>query len=131
MGTCIRKELSTRCCAFRVFVVSTLLCLIPFALPVSASSGLAEYEKPWEICALCHSLDGDSRMAKFPKLAGQPELYIEKQLQDFLTGSRFNDGGQMSSIVTEVAEEDFQAIAIWFASQNPPLPNVLESRNRN
>ena len=131
MGTSIKRQLSTRCCAFPVFVVSTLLYLISFALPASASSGLAEYEKPWEICALCHSLDGNSRMAKFPRLAGQPRLYIEKQLRDFLTGSRLNGGGQMSSIVTEVAEEDFQAIAIWFSSQEPPVPNELGSRNRN
>jgi cytochrome c553 len=37
----------------------------------------------------------------------------------------------MSSIVTGVAEEDFQAIGIWFSSQEPPLPNELGSRNRN
>lgn len=28
--------------------------------------------KPWESCALCHGLDGVSRMAKFPKLATSP-----------------------------------------------------------
>ena len=101
--------------------------LISFALPTAASSGLAEYEKPWEICALCHSLDGNSRMGKFPKLAGQPKLYIEKQLAAFLAGSRINDGGQMSSIVTEVAESDFEAIAYWYSSQEHPLPSELQS----
>lgn len=67
-------------------------------------------------------------MGKFPKLAGQPKLYIEKQLGDFLAETRVNDGGQMSSIVTEVAVSDFEAIAIWFASQEPPSPSKLQSQ---
>jgi len=90
-----------------------------------ASSGLAEYDQPWEICALCHSLDGNPRMAKFPKLAGQPTAYIEKQLQDFLSGARNNDGGQMSAIVTEVSENDFAAIAGWFSAQAHPEPALV------
>ena len=39
----------------------------------SARAGMIDESslKPWENCALCHSLDGVSHMAKFPKLAGQ------------------------------------------------------------
>ncbi len=77
---------------------------------------------PYELCALCHSLDGNSRMSKFPKLAGQPAAYIEKQVLDFLAGARMNDGGQMASIVTELAPEDIPVVADWFASQPAPAP---------
>lgn len=98
--------------------LSTMLC----AGAVYSSTGLAEYEKPWELCGLCHSLDGNSVMAKFPRLAGQPAGYIEKQLTDFSTGTRTNDGGQMSAIVTEVSPADFSAIAQWFSSQPHPPP---------
>ena len=117
-------------------VVSFCLCSFVLFLylltaqPVTASSGLAEYEQPWEICALCHSLDGNSRMGKFPKLAGQPRAYLEKQLGDFLSGTRVNDGGQMSSIVTEVAKSDFEAIAIWYSSQEHPLPIEVQDQTR-
>jgi cytochrome c553 len=32
---------------------------------------------PWEICGLCHSLDGISKMSKFPMLAGQKPAYLK------------------------------------------------------
>lgn len=114
---------SVRCC----LVLALLLTLAVLSARSEAGTGLAEYEQPWEICALCHSLDGNSRMAKFPKLAGQDKEYIEKQLNDFVSGHRHNDGGQMSSIVTEVNPEQFSSIAQWFASQTPPVPQELDT----
>lgn len=84
-----------------------------------SSEGMA----PQEICGLCHSLDGISRMAKFPKLAGQKAPYLEKQLMDFLSGRRLNDGGQMQAIVTEISPDDFSTVAAWFESQTPPVPD--------
>lgn len=92
---------------------------------LGANSALDHYDQPWEICALCHSLDGNSHMAKFPKLAGQPSNYLQKQLHDFLQGKRSNDGGQMSAIVTEINVDDISRIADWFASQ--PTPPPIES----
>lgn len=65
-------------------------------------------------------------MAKFPKLAGQPAPYIEKQLHDFLNGRRTNDGGQMSAIVTEITPDKFPIVAEWFANLEPPLPEDAE-----
>lgn len=82
-----------------------------------SSEGLA----PYEVCGLCHGLDGNSAMAKFPKLAGQKAAYIEKQLHDFRGGHRSNDGGQMQAIVTELAEADIPVVAAWFESQPAPL----------
>lgn len=79
---------------------------------------------PYEICGLCHSLDGVSKMAKFPKLAGQPALYIKKQIKDFMEGKRTNDGGQMVAIMTEVDPTTIDEIAKWFASQTPPSPDI-------
>jgi len=80
---------------------------------------------PYEVCALCHSLDGVSRMAKFPKLAGQPSLYLQKQIKDFRAGHRTNDGGQMESIVRELAPEDIPVVADWFAAQPAPPPDEI------
>ncbi|MFK7859318.1 MAG: cytochrome c [Granulosicoccus sp.] len=108
------------------FISSAFVLLLLWNGHSVASSGLAEYDQPWEICALCHSLDGNSRMAKFPKLAGQRKAYIEKQLVDFLHARRRNDGGQMSSIVTEVDPVVFSQIAQWFSSQEPPEPEEVD-----
>jgi cytochrome c553 len=82
--------------------------------------------EPWEVCGLCHGYEGQSAMAKFPRLAGQKAAYIEKQLADIAAGRRTNEGGQMRSIMTEVAEEDYAAIAGWFASQESPEPEPAE-----
>lgn len=94
-------------------------------LATSASADMISTDgmAPYEVCGLCHGLDGISAMSKFPKLAGQKAAYIEKQLHDFRAGHRTNDGGQMQAIVTEIEEADIPTIAEWFASQPPPLPS--------
>lgn len=78
----------------------------------------------YETCALCHGLFGQSRIAKFPHLAGQKPAYIQTQLEAFLDGARTNDGGQMSSIVTELEPEDFAVVVAWFAEQDPPAASA-------
>ena len=101
-------------------------CSIAFS-PVIAGmidkDGMAE----WEICAMCHSLNGISRMAKFPKLAGQKSAYISKQFMDFYNGRRSNDGGQMEAITTEVDIASVDAIANYFSQLPPPAPAELGS----
>ena len=42
-------------------------------------------------CMGCHGLAGNSTMPNFPKLAGQGEGYILKQLQEFKSGVRDNE----------------------------------------
>ncbi|MBX2885309.1 MAG: c-type cytochrome [Granulosicoccus sp.] len=104
----------------------SLLYLMHFPI-ASANAALSEDTPPQEICALCHSYDGISRMAKFPKLAAQRADYIESQVTAFMDGSRVNDGGQMSSIVTEIEPADIPAIAQWFASLPAPEPEVVDA----
>ena len=95
-----------------------------FSSSVSAGMITDEGLAPYEICGLCHSLDGVSKMAKFPKLAGQPPLYIKKQIKDFMEEKRTNDGGQMVAIMTEVDPTTIDEIAKWFASQTAPSPEI-------
>lgn len=102
--------------------VISVTCIL--SLPQSAWADMINSDElpPYEICALCHGLDGISAMAKFPKLAGQPQLYLEKQIRDFREGHRTNDGGQMAAIVTEIKPEDIPVAAKWFSKQPSPLP---------
>jgi cytochrome c553 len=79
---------------------------------------------PWEHCALCHGLDGVSRMAKFPKLAGQPVAYLVKQLMDFRSGARDNDSGPMTGIVHQFEPPDLRRAAGWFAALPPPAADA-------
>src|SRR5438067_11073136 len=79
--------------------------------------------QPWETCAECHSLDGISVMARFPKLAGQRSDYIAKQVRDFRDGRRRNDGGQMVAIAGEISDQDLAKTALYFANLPPPQPD--------
>lgn len=94
-------------------LATLLLCLAPLVVGADMidRSGMAE----WEICALCHSADGVSVMARFPKLAGQKASYIERQVKQFRLGERSNDGGQMQAISTEVEWSAVPQIAAYFA----------------
>lgn len=101
---------------------SSLWLALPVAIaanPLSADMINTTGMKPWEVCGLCHSLDGISAMAKFPKLAGQKQAYIKKQFLDFHHRRRLNDGGQMEAITTEIAPEHLDAISHYFAALNP------------
>jgi cytochrome c553 len=91
--------------------------------PTAGADGLGhENAPPQEICGMCHGLDGISRMAKFPKLAGQKAAYLERQIRDFRDGRRHNDGGQMAAVATEIAETQIAEVAAYFASLPPPQP---------
>ena len=102
--------------------------LLVFVAPAAPADMISpEGLQPYEVCGLCHGLDGVSPMAKFPKLAGQPAGYLEKQLRDIRAGARTNDGGQMAAIVGEdgeLAEADIPVVAAWFANQPDPPPDA-------
>jgi len=82
--------------------------------------------QPWETCASCHSLDGISAMARFPKLAGQRVDYITKQVRDFRDGRRQNDGGQMAAIAGDIDDENLAKSAAYFAGLPAPPPDASQ-----
>ncbi len=84
---------------------------------------VTEGVQPWHLCATCHSLDGISAMARFPKLAGQRAAYIVKQVRDFRDGRRSNDGGQMQASAADIDDDDLAKTAAYFASLPPPPPD--------
>ena len=79
--------------------------------------------QPWESCASCHSLDGISVMARFPKLAGQRPDYIAKQVRDFRDGRRRNDGGQMVATASDIGDDELAKTAAYFAGLPAPPPD--------
>jgi len=67
-------------------------------------------------CGGCHGPDGNSPLATFPKLAGQHQQYLIKQLQDFKSGKR--PGPTMAGMAATLTDEQSIAdVAAWFASQ--------------
>ena len=68
------------------------------------------------VCAACHSADGNSVAPNFPKLAGQGERYLLKQLQDIKSGDR--QVIEMTGILTNLSDQDMADIAAYYASQS-------------
>ncbi|WP_371190288.1 cytochrome c [Thalassotalea ponticola] len=67
------------------------------------------------VCAACHGADGNQPLPNHPKLAGQHEQYLAKQLHDFKSGAR--DNAIMAGQVAALTDEDMQNLAAYFASQ--------------
>ncbi len=67
------------------------------------------------MCAACHGADGNSAAPNFPKLAGQQEQYIAKQLQAFKEGQRKDP--TMAPMAMGLSTQDMADIGAYYASQ--------------
>ncbi len=67
------------------------------------------------VCGACHNPDGNSLAPNFPKLAGQGEKYLEKQLHDIKSGKR--TVLEMTGMLAAFNDQDMADIAAYFASQ--------------
>ncbi|MCL7461349.1 c-type cytochrome [Pseudomonas sp. NW5] len=95
-------------------LVSLLLTLGVTGLAQAAGDAAAGQAKT-AVCAACHSPDGNSMVPNFPKLAGQGERYLLKQLHDIKSGAR--QVVEMTGILTNLNDQDLADIAAYYASQ--------------
>ena len=71
-------------------------------------------------CGACHGADGNSPAPTFPKLAGQHESYLLKQMKDIKSGPAGKGGRSVPTMAGQLdalSEQDMQDIAAYFASQ--------------
>ncbi len=68
------------------------------------------------VCGACHGADGNSAVPTFPKLAGQGEKYLLKQLKDIRDGAR--PVPTMAGQLDGKSNQDLADIAAYFASQS-------------
>jgi cytochrome c553 len=104
------------------FLAITVTLLVPMifsqanAATETKSTGDVEAGKTKSAsCAACHGADGNSVNPEWPKLAGQHEDYMVKQLLYFHSGEREN--ATMQGMVQGLSEEDARNLAAYFASQ--------------
>ena len=72
------------------------------------------------VCAACHGADGNSVNPVWPKIAGQGEAYIIKQLTDFRADTRAE--ATMTPMAKGIAsDEDVLHLAAYFSSQKTKL----------
>lgn len=91
--------------------------LAPLAGDATAGQGKAA------VCGACHGMDGNSTDAQYPKLAGQNEPYIVRQLADFKSGVRQNP--IMMGFSATLSPQDMHDVGAYFATKHS-LPGVAD-----
>lgn len=88
-----------------------------------------------QTCVACHGADGNSLITQYPKLAGQHEKYLDKQLKELKLG--MTSGGKqgryepvMGAMAMSLSEEDMADLAAYYASlpisSNSTPENVVD-----
>ena len=100
----------------KTIIIFVSIVLATFSAASLASSGDAEAgQAKSATCMGCHGLAGNSTIPNFPKLAGQGEGYILKQLQEFKSGVREN--AIMAGVASLLSEQDMMDIAAYYSIQ--------------
>ena len=67
------------------------------------------------VCGACHGADGNSPAPNFPKLAGQGERYLLKQLHDIKSGDR--PVVEMTGMLDNLSDQDMADLAAYFSDK--------------
>jgi cytochrome c553 len=94
-------------------LASTALCLLCVHGRAEAGDIKAGRERA-ERCSICHGLDGLSKIAEAPNLAGQNERYLIAQLSAFKAGDRKNE--MMSIVIQELSPDDIENLAAYYSA---------------
>ncbi|MFL9927400.1 c-type cytochrome [Herbaspirillum lusitanum] len=76
-------------------------------------------------CVSCHGAAGNSTITQNPKLAGQHEAYIAKQLTNFRSPDRNNP--IMTPQAKALSDEDIKNLAAYLSTQSPK-PGAAKSK---
>ena len=96
-----------------------LILLLGFSGTVAAQGDAAAGQAKAAVCGACHGADGNSMVGSFPKLAGQNERYLVKQMKDIKSGARpvITMTGQLDAF----SDQDMKNVAAYFSSQTIKL----------
>lgn len=95
-------------------VIALAICALVSGMAQAAGDAAAGKTKS-AACAACHGMDGNSVNPQWPRLAGQSEQYIVKQLADFKEGRRKDP--LMSGNAMGLSEQDMQDLGAYYAQQ--------------
>ena len=77
-------------------------------------------------CVSCHGAGGNSTITANPKLAGQSEAYLHKQLVNFTTPDR--NQPVMTTYAKLLTDEEKHNVAAWLATQ-PAKPGAAKNKD--
>ena len=92
-----------------------ILCLFVVVQSAWAGGDAASGKLKVESCHACHGADGNSLIPSNPKLAGQGERYLLKQLKNVQTGER--EIAMMVGQLDHFNDQDLADIAAFYAAQ--------------
>ncbi|HEY6720076.1 MAG TPA: c-type cytochrome [Burkholderiales bacterium] len=101
------------------YVLSTAALVLGAALvsPASAQGTVPTLARNLAAaCASCHGTNGASQEG-MPVLAGREKGLLAQQMQDFKSGKR--PATVMHQIARGYSDEQVEALAVYFAAQNP------------
>lgn len=108
-------------------VVSALLLAAACSNVAMAQGNAQAGQAKAATCAACHGASGnESLLPNVPKLGGQGERYLLKQLQDIKNEVR--PVPLMAGIVAPLNEQDLADLAAYFASLDAPVGATEESK---
>ena len=97
--------------------------LVLISLQAFAKGDAAAGQAKSAICAACHGVDGNSTVPNWPKLAGQHEKYMVRQVTLIKSGDR--QVPEMLGIVPGLSDQDIEDLSAYFASQEA-VPGVAD-----
>ena len=114
-GSCNPYRVSKRNKRGPVCRLLPLLASIAFAGTATAEGDPERGKAKTAQCVACHGPDGNSPNPLWPKIAGQSERYIYKQLQMFKRNERVNP--LMNPQTAALSEQDMHDLAAYYSSQ--------------
>ena len=100
---------------FKFLIAASGLLMAANTAAVAGDAAVGQTKMLENGCVGCHMTDGNSVVDQFPKIAGQHEQYIIKQLQEFKTMVRKND--LMFGMSAALTEEDMANLAAFLSTQ--------------
>jgi len=97
-----------------------------FSIHAFAQGDAATGQAKAAICAACHGADGNSVVPNWPKLAGQHEQYLVRQVTLIKAGAR--PVPEMMGITPGLSDQDILDLAAYFAAQKNPGGVADESK---
>lgn len=80
-----------------------------------------QWPRASDACLSCHGINGSARAQTYPRLAGQPEAYLKKQLMAFVSGERTDS--TMTPMALSMSTQELKGVAAHFAKMQP-APNT-------
>lgn len=105
----------------RFFILTALMSWIALSFPTTAQESLGNADAgktKSQPCAACHGPDGNSTVPNWPKLAGQHQNYLVKQLKEYKEGEKGpRNEPSMYAMAAPLSDQDIADLASFYATQ--------------